>query len=758
MQARNVDSLIQLLSIAIFATACESADSDERPAPDAGAEDAAFGPTADASSSNIDSTQRFDDAEAVPEDDDGRCSSVSDPSSGNSSRLSSECSCDFDEDGELSARCGGSDADEDGDKHDALEAEGDDCDDTNPERYSGNAERCDPAGVDEDCDFATVAGSSEQEDKKNYDRNRDRDGDRAMNLRCVNVDPESGQGFLDLHAQYDCDDTTPLAGPDAKELCDTIDNDCDGTIDETEGTGVMFGLRRSYCADLDGDGFADYDTRVLDCGPPAFYVPCDVDDPKQDDCNDDDPSMRPGDPSHEVCDRKDNDCDGKVDQDDRDVVPLPDQLSSLGAGTDLVCRDGAWAITKCRDGFMWCDPSTVVHGCETDVRRLETCRSCELTRCRFSCGNLGCDEAQQIAVGYDHACAVTMEGSVACWGRGSEGRLGNDSLASSSVPVPVQALVDVVEISAGKRHTCAITGQDRALYCWGSNESNQLDSPERDAFHPTPVSVVGLSEDRLRGVLRVALGREHTCAIMSEGVACWGEQANGRLGDDSPDAVGPGSSRDVVRAIPDGLDFITDAKDIRAGDLHTCVLTDAASVECWGDNLYQQLGDPALSDRPFVAYANPVPGLSNVSQLAAGAYHTCALSNGRVFCWGLNDSLQLGSPSDGDDTVPREVPELENVQLISAGASFTCAVRVDGETTCWGSGEFLGHDLQPIAPHVITGLDARALAAGGFTCAIDVAGQVSCWGLNFYGQLGLGRTSLEPVPEPTPITPLQPMQ
>lgn len=644
--------------------------------------------------------------------------------------------------------------DKDGDGHESVEAGGDDCDDANPQRYGGNAETCDPLGLDEDCDLTTVAGSRQDEDPQNYDRNRDRDGDGAMNPRCVNIDPRSRKVFLATNAVYDCDDTTPLAHPGGLEVCDTIDNDCDGVTDEVDGTGVMFGLRRSYCRDQDGDGFTAYDTMVVDCGPPPFYFACSLDDPTRNDCDDNDPAVHPGDASHEYCDGRDNDCDGKVDQEDHDLELLPDQ-AAFGDATEVECRPNGWIITHCPDGFMWCNHETVIHGCETDVRRLETCRSCESTSCRFACGSDGCDEVRQIAVGYDHACAVTAEGRVACWGRGTEGRLGNDSLVSSSVPVLVNGLAGVVAVAAGAQHSCAIVGEDHALYCWGSNEFNQLDSPERDAYHPTPTSVVGVSEDRLRGVEKVALGREHSCAITTEEVVCWGEQTNGRLGDDASDATGPGSSRPVMRPVPGGLDFLTDATDIRAGDLHTCVLTESGEVECWGDNQYHQLGDPALSDKLCIAHANPVPGLSNVSQIAAGNYHTCALSNGHVLCWGLNDNLQLGRPSDSDDGIPRDVPELSDAREIAAGASFTCAVRVSGETICWGAGEFLGLEVMPISTHVIPNFAAHALAAGGFTCAIDDAHRASCWGLNFFGQLGLGSTSIDPVPAPSPLASLR---
>src|SRR5690606_18366594 len=73
---------------------------------------------------------------------------------------------------------------------------------------------------------------------------------------------------------------------------------------------------------------------------------------------------------------------------------------------------------------------------------------------------------------------------------------------------------------------------------------------------------------------------------------------------------------------------------------HTCVLRESGAVACWGKNSDGQLGDGGRADLPR---ATPVPGLSTMSEVAAGGNFTCARNNaGQVRCWGNNEDGQLG--------------------------------------------------------------------------------------------------------------------
>jgi alpha-tubulin suppressor-like RCC1 family protein len=79
---------------------------------------------------------------------------------------------------------------------------------------------------------------------------------------------------------------------------------------------------------------------------------------------------------------------------------------------------------------------------------------------------------------------------------------------------------------------------------------------------------------------------------------------------------------------------------LSAGAGHTCAVTRAGGVSCWGSNPDGQLGDGAETDSPLPI---PVAGLAGIREVAAGSYHTCARAGGgAVSCWGWNVGGQIG--------------------------------------------------------------------------------------------------------------------
>ena len=659
------------------------------------------------------------------------------------------CDCDFDGDGIISARCGGPDCDEDADRHKAEECGGDDCDDTDAQRFAHNPERCDADGHDEDCNPTTVAGKLKAEDPVTWDRLADKDQDGAIDVHCTNFD--SKLAVLHYADRFDCDDSDPAVAVGAEEKCDSKDNDCDGYIDETDGAGQSFGLHRRFCFDADGDGEGVSGNSIHACARPAGYVPCASN--GVEDCNDDEPNMRHGDKVTEVCDGLDNDCDGFIDQLDKDVDPLPDQLSF--PQTKLVCTaHGKWAIDMCPDDWRWCHSNTVADGCETDATRLSTCRGCQ-TACLFSCGKLGCDEVRNLTSGASHSCAVTNEGRVACWGLGQSGQLGNFKMQTSFLPSLVQGLEAVKQVAAGAAHSCAIAGDDRVVYCWGSNASGQLASLDEVSVATTPGLVTG--PDEVRGVLELAAGNEHTCAVLETGqVICWGQTKGGRLGDLTT-VEGVREPKFVLR--PEilmesgGTAYhpLSNATSVATGEQHSCLLTTEGTVECWGSNNAGQLGaDRSVSES---AFARPVPGLSGVTRIAAGAAHSCALTPAGVYCWGSNVFLQLGRQSDDRDYEPRLVVGLPAVAALSLGQTYSCVRTQLGLVMCWGdngSGQIGLPDVDMQAEPNTIGVPAvTELSAGAdHVCALGTDGKVLCWGDNNAGQLGTGSVSLDRQLEP----------
>jgi alpha-tubulin suppressor-like RCC1 family protein len=192
---------------------------------------------------------------------------------------------------------------------------------------------------------------------------------------------------------------------------------------------------------------------------------------------------------------------------------------------------------------------------------------------------------QAVATGPFHACAL-VNGGVLCWGDNFNGQLGNNSTTNSSVPVPVQGLTSGVQaIAVGGSHTCALV--NGGVQCWGFGHVGQLgDNSTIDSW--VPVQVQGLTT----GVQAIAAGYVHTCALVNGGIRCWGQNYYGQLGNGSTTSPDP----NVGIAVPvDVVDLTSGVQAIAAGEYHTCAVVNGV-VQCWGRNVSGQLGNDSTAD------------------------------------------------------------------------------------------------------------------------------------------------------------------
>ncbi len=400
----------------------------------------------------------------------------------------------------------------------------------------------------------------------------------------------------------------------------------------------------------------------------------------------------------------------------------------------------------------------------------------------------------ELGVGAAHTCVRLSDGTARCWGSNFSGELGagvfgdagfdggNGALAVSP-PVTNVSSVSGGGLGQTNAFSCAVLAGGSAS-CWGSNRYGQLarfvDGGADLAPHPDPSPVPGLA-----GVADVRCGGEHACALLADSgaVSCWGENALAQLAqlDAGQFTWTPG-----LAALP----AAPGATQIAAGQFHTCALLGNGTVWCWGENANGQLGrllDGGSMQDPHPA---PVQGLSGVARIAAGNFHSCAvLEDGLLLCWGQNDHGQTGRGAGGAAVEPSPglvaVPAGSTVQQVSAGLLHTCAVLSDGSVWCWGANQSgqVGTGIIPavaggsdagdagdagggtpasfnpadvLSPTQVQGLPGPALAVGAgyqHTCALLVGGSVVCWGSNQFGELGRGGSEAgapDSLPHPTP--------
>jgi alpha-tubulin suppressor-like RCC1 family protein len=333
--------------------------------------------------------------------------------------------------------------------------------------------------------------------------------------------------------------------------------------------------------------------------------------------------------------------------------------------------------------------------------------------------------AAAVSAGYRHTCAVTTAGEVKCWGWNTVGQLGDGTTTQRTTPVNVSGLTSgVAAIAAAPYYTCALSTAG-GVQCWGYNFYGQLGNGTSGGFRSTPVEVCASGQwdeaasacldtgqpSGLTGITALAAGGHHTCALTTAGgVQCWGKNTSGQLGDGTT----------TNRTTPVNVSGLTSGvATVSAGYSHSCAVTTAGAVRCWGSILGTVRTTPV-----------EVSGLtSGVAAVAAGYNHSCAVTSaGGVKCWGANADGQLGDGTTRTSITPVAVSGLTSgVAGIAAGKSHTCALTTAGDVQCWGnnSGSQLGDGTTTnrTTPVDVLGLKPRPGDAdcNGLVNSIDAA-------------------------------------
>lgn len=335
-------------------------------------------------------------------------------------------------------------------------------------------------------------------------------------------------------------------------------------------------------------------------------------------------------------------------------------------------------------------------------------------------------------MGGTHTCAISASGGLQCWGANDTGQLGNGTIVDRSQPTPVTGLGSGVASVAAGLGHTCAVTAAGGLKCWGDNSFGQLGDGTTTQRN-APVNVSGLTS----GVAAVSAGAFHTCALTTAGaVRCWGDGFFGQIGNGDD---GGETTPQQVTGMTSGIAAIS------AGFAHTCALSTSGGLRCWGLNAYGQIGDGTDTQRN--APVN-VSGLtSGVASVSAGAFHTCALlTAGGTRCWGDNTTGQIGDGTNTQRNSPTPTATGLTPTALGSGGSHTCAVLSDGGVSCWGhnaEGQLGNNSIDDVWSPVTVGplpaVAAVAVAGGSeHSCALLTGGAIYCWGSNLLGQLGTG--------------------
>jgi alpha-tubulin suppressor-like RCC1 family protein len=282
-------------------------------------------------------------------------------------------------------------------------------------------------------------------------------------------------------------------------------------------------------------------------------------------------------------------------------------------------------------------------------------------------------------------CGIRSDHSLWCWGFNDDGQIGDGTTETRARPVRIGGATTWRMIAPTYSHTCGVR-TDGSLWCWGRNVDGQLGLGADDGTRTSPARV-GTATDWMS----VSTGGDSTCGIRTDrSLWCWGENDDGELGDGTTDE----------RRTPVRIGAATDWARVET-DATTCGIRTTGTLWCWGSDYAGIAGGQAETAQTAPARVGTSSSWTSVgigngeicavdsglawSDVTVGRDHACALRiGGQTWCWGANDSGQLGDGSFTERHSPVRVGDGTDWQSVSAGGSHTCALRTDRSLWCWG--------------------------------------------------------------------------
>jgi len=557
------------------------------------------------------------------------------------------------------------------------------------------------------------------------------DGNIDNNDECMNTCEKArcGDSFV-LFGEEDCDDGNKIDNDGCSSTCRT----------EVCGDGVK--QAEEECDDsnkIDGDG----------CSAECTFETCGNDITEgQEECDDGNNTNSDGCSAHckiELCgdgfiqDSEKCDDGNRVDGDgcsaeckfEKCGNSVIDKYEECDDGNEISTDDCVFCkYARCGDGALWlgleeCD--------DQNLEENDACIACKPAFCGDGFVQFGveeCDDGNDDDSDDCAACRVSIcnDGLLEpmtepCEDNNEERNDGCDMCRKGAVSISRGSLAF---------HTCILRGG--VPVCWGENGYGRLGYETTanlgDEPGDLPMDDLHILKDKL--TTAIAVGGEHTCAIVDQNiepgvVQCWGYNSRGQCG--APWWTMNDSIKKQPVKVPVSDNVIV---QIAAGGEHTCALDTEGKVYCWGENNSRQLGVAASEPH----YTPQLVSLSEAAdQIATGRDFTCAhLQDNSVSCWGLNFHKVFFDFWENGPLGPTPVNSLAGAKRVTAGEAHLCGLMDGGSVKCRGGkpGYF-----SEVCGSYCAGPFTRVVAGGLHTCALEAQSKtVSCWGAGYYGQNG----------------------
>jgi len=339
--------------------------------------------------------------------------------------------------------------------------------------------------------------------------------------------------------------------------------------------------------------------------------------------------------------------------------------------------------------------------------------------------------------------ALFSDGGLWLWGRGTNGQLGDNTVANKSSPVQTVSGGNNWKLVAGGVYHTAALKTDGTLWSWGRGTNGNL-GDNTIVSKSSPVQTVsGGTNWKL-----VSGGYMYTAAIKTDGTLwTWGINTDGRLGNNTiTDKSSP------IQTVSGGTNW----KSLSCAYGGMASIKTDGTLWLWGRNAYGQCGNNSITPRS--SPVQTVSGGTNWKSVDYGLAHCAAIkTDGTLWTWGQGTNGQLGDSTLANKSSPvQTVSGGTNWKLVASGFYHTAAIKTDGTLWTWGSninGQLGNNAITAISSPVQTvsgGTNWKLIDAGGYnTSCIKTDGTLWLWGKNGYGQLGDNTTANKSSPVQT---------